>query len=110
MTYPAIARFTGPALASHFNKFIGREVSAVEEQVAYTINGEDLFFPEARAADKSEPVYAEIRAAATAQGIRDVHFIFSQADVNETYEDSRINAYIRKTRDGKFRIAAFSAG
>jgi len=90
------------SITQKFNSFAGKEVDVIEADGYLSINGNGLSFGRRRVLDE-DPTVQEMRAVAEEHGMV-LRLWFSKAVSSCDYRTDRLNAYVVKGRDGRYRI------
>jgi len=86
-----------------FNQFAGREVPMVETQRTVQMNGKSYTLDEVRFANQDDPTIKAMQQVAKSHGLA-VRIKIPGMAYTMDYRTDRVNAYVEKGTDGKWRI------
>jgi hypothetical protein len=92
-------------VTSIFNKFAGREIAVVETQQTLDIGGETYTFNEVDFANPNDPTIKAMEKAAKDHGLHLRLWLPGSAGTAD-YRTDRVNAYVEKAADGKYRVTS----
>ena len=89
-----------------FNQFAGREVSMEKTQQAVKFdNGTTVTFDVPELAILSDPTLQEMRRLANDNGLKLRFWFPPDSTGQDDFRDDRVNAYVEKAADGKYRVS-----
>lgn len=100
-----------PSITQIFNKFAGREVPMIETTRQMNIGGKNYSIEDVSLADPNDLTIQEMKKVAEDNGLKLRIFWPSRSAGTMDYRTDRVNAYIEKAPDGKYRVSnKFSIG
>lgn len=92
-----------PDVSKLFAQFAGQEIPLVETPVERVFLGKTHRMTETRMADENHPTLVALDNTAKAHGLR-LRLVWPGAAVTRDMRTDRVNAYLAKEADGKWRL------